>query len=178
MFLFLNSDFKNLRVYFLAFFWAFFWGVFLGQIWKLAFFLWRFLGVFILGVFFLICRRFFLRFFGAFFGRFFRKIKKTPSWLPLPPPRAPQGAVSGAHSNPPLTGHRLLLSRLVRALPIASESQLQAMLDVFDPRVYKIHSRLKINPAFFFWDAKNRNYTKNWPTKKSGSFFFSFRNLC
>ena len=43
------------------------------------------------------------------------------------------GASSGARSNPPVTIHRQLLLRLVRALPIASESQLQAMLNVFDP---------------------------------------------
>ena len=39
-----------------------------------------------------------------------------------------------AQSDPPVTVHRRLLSRLVRALPIASESQLQAMLNVFDHR--------------------------------------------
>ena len=59
---------------------------------------------------------------------------KVDPVVPDPAAPAPQGAVPGAQSNPPLTGHRLLLSRLVRALPIASESQLQAMLDVFDPR--------------------------------------------
>ena len=46
---------------------------------------------------------------------------------------APLGASSSARSNPPVTIHRQLLLRLVRALPIASESQLQAMLNVFDP---------------------------------------------
>ena len=46
---------------------------------------------------------------------------------------ASQGASSGARPNPPVTIHRQLLLRLVRALPIASESQLQAMLNVFDP---------------------------------------------
>ena len=42
-------------------------------------------------------------------------------------------AVPNAQSNPPVTVHRQLLSRLVRALPIGFESQLQVMLDVFDP---------------------------------------------
>ena len=53
---------------------------------------------------------------------------------PAPPVQAPQAANLGAHSSPPVTLHRQLLSRLVRALPIASETQLQAMLNVFDPR--------------------------------------------
>ena len=43
------------------------------------------------------------------------------------------GASSGAQSNPPVTIHRQLLLRLLRALPIASEGQLQAMLNVFVP---------------------------------------------
>ena len=64
---------------------------------------------------------------------------KVEAALPEHAADPPQGAVSGAQSNPSLTGHRLLLSRLLRALPIASESQLQAMLEVFDPRA--------VNPA-------------------------------
>ena len=47
---------------------------------------------------------------------------------------APLGAGSSTQSNPPVTIHRQLLSRLLRALPIASEGQLQSMLNVFDPR--------------------------------------------
>ena len=47
--------------------------------------------------------------------------------------QAPQNANLEAQSNPPVTLHRQLLSRLVRALPIASDSQLQAMLDIFIP---------------------------------------------
>ena len=47
---------------------------------------------------------------------------------------APLGTGSSAQSNPPVTIHRQLLSRLLRALPIASEGQLQSMLNVFDPR--------------------------------------------
>ena len=64
---------------------------------------------------------------------------KVEAAAPDPAAPPPQGAVSDAQPDPPLTGHRLLLSRLLRALPIASESQLQAMLRVFDPRA--------VNPA-------------------------------
>ena len=63
----------------LAFFWAFFWSVFLDEFRKLAFFSWRFLGVFILGVFFYFRGVFFGRFFWAFFGRFFSKNQKNAS---------------------------------------------------------------------------------------------------
>ena len=59
---------------------------------------------------------------------------KVEAAAPDPAAVPPQGAVADAQPDPPLTGHRLLLSRLLRALPIASESQLQAMLRVFDPR--------------------------------------------
>ena len=52
---------------------------------------------------------------------------------PAPAVQAPQNANLEAQSNPPVTLHRQLLSRLVRALPIASDSQLQAMLDIFIP---------------------------------------------
>ena len=52
---------------------------------------------------------------------------------PVPAVQAPQNANLGAQSNPPVTLHRRLLARLVRALPIASEGQLQAMLNVFSP---------------------------------------------
>ena len=51
-----------------------------------------------------------------------------------PPDQASQSLVPNAQSDPPVTLHRRLLSQLVRALPIASESQLQAMLNVFDHR--------------------------------------------
>ena len=53
-----------------------------------------------------------------------------------PPDQASQSSVPNAQSDPPVTVHRRLLSRLVRALPIASESQLQAMLNVFDHRAH------------------------------------------
>ena len=67
--------------------------------------------------------------------------------VPAPVAPAPQDAVPNAQSNPPVTPHHRLMLRLVRALPIASNTQLQAMLDVFNPRVTPPPAAQNSNPS-------------------------------
>ena len=62
------------------------------------------------------------------------QVQNDPANDPAPANQPSQSSQSNAPPDPPVTLHRQLLSRLVRALPIASEQQLQSMLNVFDHR--------------------------------------------
>ena len=62
------------------------------------------------------------------------EVQDEPANDPAPANQPSQSSRSNALPNPPVTLHRQLLSRLIRALPIASEAQLQSMLNVFDHR--------------------------------------------